>query len=961
MARRIKASAIFPLFVFALLVACGDDADPIGLSQLTVLERAAASADCRGTGTTHTGNIPPGTVWTAAGNPHHVVGEVRVGAWAGALAGLTVEPGGVVCGAPGAYILIDHRVDTPALRAVGTEELPIVFTARDPAAPWGGISAPNWVQGGVILEHVVLELAQFGLALNAYWSGPTLIRDTRFRQILGEGVVAGSGEILRTALDTVCMSCNPESQGGVRVVRTYLSQGYREPPARLVLDEVTIRNSGGHGLLTWEGGRVTLRKLSIAGARGIGWRVLYDSSSDSDLWRVVGEVTITGGGSYPLRVPASVGALFLDDAAAGRLRGNACDTVLLEAGSLPDDVVIGGAIPWRVLGRVSGRRIRLGPGATVAVDEAGSLSGVVEAVGTADRPVTIMGGGQVTDDFLAPDGTIRLIHVRLRGVSFATVDRWGYEQVRANQRALLRGVEAEGSDVRLSGDSSRIEASRFVGSRGVVLTGPGSVVVDSEVSDAVGDGIRVDAADVRIFRTTVEGSGGSGVRVVSGTGIRVNECNLTDNARSGVLNETPRGVDARANWWGDLAGPDGPAGDGVEGIVDASAHLPAPFEDVGGQKAVRIQVSTGTRVVLRAGEALLVSAVAVDSAGLPRVMEELRWEVADTLVASLDRLSPGWVVGRSPGSSLLRITLVSDTSIFAEVEVVVESGGAAYRFEVLSTGQASMSGAWGAGPSDLWVVGGGVDGVTLHFNGRGWSRNDGIPAGTLTAIHGNGGRLVATDGARFFFLVDGPGGRYWEYSWVLFGQSGYSSFGRLSDVWVGEAGTALTAGPKGVRRVEPEALVTLHGGVCTSIWGRSETEVYATCDGLVERWDGVRWRPAGAPTHLGSAVSAWASATDLFVVGEDGLLARWDGARWTRWTAPGGGALHAVHGTASDNVFAVGDGGSLLHFDGTTWWPLWLPTAADLVSVWAVDGAVVVGGSGVALHGILIPGPQGAR
>jgi hypothetical protein len=69
----------------------------------------------------------------------------------------------------------------------------------------------------------------------------------------------------------------------------------------------------------------------------------------------------------------------------------------------------------------------------------------------------------------------------------------------------------------------------------------------------------------------VDGDVGNGSGTLSG-------CSITNNVGLGIDNRRPNSlnVEARNNWWGDVAGPAGPLGDGVSTGVDASSPLAAP-------------------------------------------------------------------------------------------------------------------------------------------------------------------------------------------------------------------------------------------------------------------------------------------------------------------------------------------------------------------------------------------------
>ncbi len=53
-------------------------------------------------------------------------------------------------------------------------------------------------------------------------------------------------------------------------------------------------------------------------------------------------------------------------------------------------------------------------------------------------------------------------------------------------------------------------------------------------------------------------------------------CNLSGNGGLGVQNGGTPDVDARGDWWGDPAGPGGPAGYGASANVDSSNPLASP-------------------------------------------------------------------------------------------------------------------------------------------------------------------------------------------------------------------------------------------------------------------------------------------------------------------------------------------------------------------------------------------------
>jgi len=130
-----------------------------------------------------------------------------------------------------------------------------------------------------------------------------------------------------------------------------------------------------------------------------------------------------------------------------------------------------------------------------------------------------------------------------------------------------------------------------------------------------------------------------------------------------------------------------------------------------------------------------------------------------------------------------------------------------------------------------------------------------------------------------------------------------------------------------------------------SAWvvGTTGSAVDSSRRGLVERWDGLRWRvlPLPQPSVVDDALAgiSASSATDIWVVGSaEGndyasvpLVERWTGTTW-RVVArpalpPAVSGLAAVAARSSRDVWAVGDA-ALVHWDGARWSTTTLRTSA---------------------------------
>lgn len=537
-----------PVLVLLLLplMACGED--PAGIDP-------ALARTCGARGVLHAGEIGSER-WGPEGNPHAVVDTLRV------TDVLTIEPGVEVCVEPGTPIFTCRGGS--AIVARGTAEAPIVFTAGDPAEPWGGIlgGACSSSDGGSlpaavsVFSHVRIEHAAYGVLVGAR------IEHVHFRQI---GCTAAStSHIAYSRVDTAGIKgCPAVLMGGAA------SQGGIDR-----FEETTIVGSGGiglkfvsYGLITTSGavpGSVALLGGRIEGSRGTGLHfdhLAYKYGHVSE----ARPLRITGGAGIPVRAPLGVVAQVWPTAAdQDSLRGNAADSVVVWFHKVTTPVVVGRGITMKVIFHFffpqtsieSEDGLRIEPGGELVLEDILWVRGPLLAEGTPDDPVRISGsilalGCTGTSPDFDCDFPTRLRNARLEDVHLSGLGR----------SMVLQDITARNSNVEVG------EQAGF---------GAGSTLTNAVFEDAPYDALEV-ASGVLISGCAVRRSGSAGIVVREGsTGVTIHDCALEDNGGPGVRNLADDEVDARFNWWGDPAGPLGPAGDGVEGAVDFSEHRTAP-------------------------------------------------------------------------------------------------------------------------------------------------------------------------------------------------------------------------------------------------------------------------------------------------------------------------------------------------------------------------------------------------
>ena len=244
---------------------------------------------------------------------------------------------------------------------------------------------------------------------------------------------------------------------------------------------------------------------------------------------------------------------------------------------------------------------------------------------------------------------------------------------------------------------------------------------------------------------------------------------------------------------------------------------------------------------------------------------------------------------------------------------------------------------WGRSPTDVWATG---SGVILHFNGVAWTE-----AFRLTSsipIHGIWG---SPTGNKMFA--------------------------------VGAAGTLVESNNRGATWTQvastPFGPRTMH-----SVWGSSDTDVWAVGDGIVSRYvyesksKSYKWtQQTDRNVNLtGTNLEVWGtlrlsgsgagSEFDVYVVGAGGSISRLSSRGWS---APPSGTTRSLHGVwgsqptsaTPPDIFAVGAGGTIVRSSdgGLTWAPMANQASVDLfgVSGSSSSSAVAVGMNGVVVRG----------
>ena len=848
-------------------------------------------------GKCHSGEIST-EVWRASDNPHVLTDHVIVNGT------LTIEPGALVQASAGVKLTVRTATGNSSQGGVviaeGTATRPIVFTALNRSAPWGGIHTEGL--GGTVnpsrFKHVRIEDATLGLST---WS--TVFMDSSvIRRIVG------------TALAAVYYSA------GSRISRTLIdSSGTGVYLEGTTLDEVIVRASRGAGIIIGRYGGGELFRTRIEGSAGIGLDVVQNGGSLKN----GRHVRIVGSGSYPVSVHGPIFAMLWPTRAdQDSLLGNARDTVII-SGSIDGALTVRKDLPWILRTPIGWGGVTAGANSVLTLEPGASISGILSSIGRFDARGT-------STDPVRLHATITLTGTRADTSQITNAVLTG--SIATDQRHAvvidqLRGLP--GSGVALRAPGSRIANSSFDHPRflsndyGIALGGPGVQLTKTLVRNATGSGVVIETGGIQLQDCDVTGSSATGIHVTNAAGVSIERCNIELNAGAGVFNSSVVQLAARNNWWGDGSGPNGPRGDGAEGNVDVMPVSAVPFPT--GPAPVTLSVATAS-TSMATGDTVRLHITARDAAG--QLLDEVRWnwEISDTTVIRLADAN-GLVVGARSGSATITISARVNPAIRHSVTLAVTPGAPDLVWSVYDVPPYGMFELWASSPSNAIAVG--HVGYALHFDGNSWRQVPMSPGEYFLSVSG----LSNSD---VWAVSHSAVNRYNGTRWVGASAPPDSLFTRIfalssNAIYVG---TFLGS----VYRFDGSRWNAIgNGGRYTrSIWARSTTEVYAVFDTKgVLRFNGTGWESTNSPIDV---VDLWGDAKSLYAVGRAGFF-RYTGSGWQQLSSD---TLSTVHALDPDNVFAAGPGSKLRHFGGSTVRPTLLDARADLWYMTAAPGVLYV-------------------
>jgi hypothetical protein len=229
----------------------------------------------------------------------------------------------------------------------------------------------------------------------------------------------------------------------------------------------------------------------------------------------------------------------------------------------------------------------------------------------------------------------------------------------------------------------------------------------------------------------------------------------------------------------------------------------------------------------------------------------------------------------------------------------------------------SLSGVWGSGPNDVFVVGGSAAGAEVyHYDGSDWSPMTTPAMPLLVWVYGFGPNDVYTVGTQ------GAMAHYDGSNWTTI------DTGTTEDLW------------------------GIFGFTATDLWivGGDPFDN----DPLILRYDGSTFTPypvdaAQNPQGAKSLFKVWGIGSELFAVGQKGLILRFDGTNWVN--SPAGAEANqdfvSLWGTSESDIVAVGgrNNARIATWNGSSWDTIAPSALGGLNAVHVPEpGMAVIGG-----------------
>jgi hypothetical protein len=550
----------------ALLAACEAPTASGGATAAAGAPSMLITPACAGTGgQTHAGDVTTSQTWTRANSPHRVTGVIFVTGGAR----LTIAPGAVVCFEPGTALYARYG---GRLWARGLDTAQVVFTARDPARGWGGISLYDAPAGPSYLTNARVEYVYVdGYAITTGHQHAAYVDSAVIRQS-GSAVYFGAAgsRLIRSRVDTTTNRAN---------FAVYMSEGSFE--------QTVVRGAAGTGVMV-TGLDVTLAGGRIEGSGGVGLHVMADSVT-----RYSRAVRVVGGKAHAAELSlAALMRLYPTPALQDSLAGNARDEVVVGPGTLRSSLTVGPRIGMRIHSRInvdSAGALVAQPGARMIFRAHTGIQatngGRVWLRGSAASPVLLT----------ADDPALGWSGIELRGMvpttSYVTNTRIEHVEIYTwsvavgahdNHRVIVDSsvIRQSGRAVQITSPNSRLMRTRVdtILDREfpAVELRANTRIESTRIRASAGPGLALGSSDVVVASCEIVDGDGDAI-VMDGSVTTVRNCNLVNNAGVGIRNPYSATADAAGNWWGSTGGPLGTGGDGVDGAVVYTPWRTTPF------------------------------------------------------------------------------------------------------------------------------------------------------------------------------------------------------------------------------------------------------------------------------------------------------------------------------------------------------------------------------------------------